>query len=256
MSFFVNKHSWSKYSAEYSFNSEFDPNLIHLGLGLKGVTPRCVSNNKQGSYLDVGCGDGVNTNLLASYTTGRVIGIDIAKSAVEIADQRYTKSNLQFLNSSFSSFKPSGLKFDTITFFGSLDYIKIDSRFFQALSRLAANNAVCFISKFHPLWTTLFNNEIGDIKNDSYFTNGRRDKVVYGQENKYMFERYHYTVDYLLESFSKKSWLLDSLREPRPNIRDSAFKYTNYSQDPVLMERLLKYPMTMTLKFIYRGETE
>ncbi|TCX53565.1 class I SAM-dependent methyltransferase [Dehalobacter sp. 14DCB1] len=248
-----NKYSWDKYSLEYSQNSTFDPNLLHLGLGMKGISPECISTNSQGNFLDIGCGDGVNTNILANYSAGKVIGIDVAESAIDIASQRYCKSNLLFLNNDIFTFKSNNLLFDVITFFGSLDYIKIDDEFFKHLNKLSKINGVCFISKFHPLWTTLFNNEVDEIKMDSYFENGRIDKVIYGNEKELVFERYHYNIEYLIGEFKKNSWILEYIHEPLPSIDESAFSYTNYMLDEVLMERMKKIPMTIILKFTYKG---
>lgn len=248
-----NKRSWDKYSLEYSQNSTFDPNLLHLGLGMKGISPECISINSQGNFLDVGCGDGVNTNILANYSSGKVIGIDIAESAIDIASQRYSKSNLLFLNNDIFTFESNEILFDVITFFGSLDYIKIDDEFFMHLNRLSKTNGVCFISKFHPFWTTLFNNEVDELKMDSYFENGRIDKVIYGNEKELVFERYHYNIEYLIREFKKNGWILDNIQEPAPKIAESSFSYTNYMCDEILMERMRNIPMTILLKFTYEG---
>ena len=248
-----NKRSWDKYSLEYSQNSTFDPNLLHLGLGMKGISPEFISANSQGDFLDIGCGDGVNTYILANYSSGKVIGIDIAESAIGIATQRYSKSNLQFLNNDIFTFESNEILFDVITFFGSLDYIKIDDEFFMHLNRLSKTNCVCFISKFHPFWTTLFNNEVDELKMDSYFENGRIDKVIYGNEKELVFERYHYNIEYLIREFKKNGWILNNIQEPVPKIAESAFSYTNYMCDEILMERMRNIPMTILLKFTYEG---
>ena len=89
-----NKCSWDSYSLEFSQNSTFHQTLLHLGLGLKGIYPEWISTNSQGNILDVGCGNGVNTFILANYTSGKVVGIDIAKSAIDIATLKYKRGNL------------------------------------------------------------------------------------------------------------------------------------------------------------------
>jgi len=247
-----NKYSWDKYALEYSQNSTFDPNLLHLGLGMRGISPESISTNTQGNCLDIGCGDGVNTNILANYTAGKVVGIDVAKSAIDIATQKYRKSNLVFSHNEFTTFVSDDLLFDVITFFGSLDYIKINDKFFRQLNKLSKFNGICFISKFHPLWTTLFNNEVDEVKIDSYFENGRIDKVIYGNRKELIFERYHYNIEYLIGQFKRNSWILEYIHEPLPNIDESAFTYTNYMHDESLMERMKKFPMTIILKFAYK----
>ncbi len=247
-----NKCSWDSYSLEYSKNSTFDPNLLHLGLGLKGILPESISTNSQGDFLDVGCGDGINTFILAKYTSGKAYGIDIAKSAIDIATQKYSKENLLFSNDDIFTFKPKNLLLDVITFFGSLDYIKIDDMFFAQLNKLSKTNSECFICKFHPFWTTMFDNEVDEMKMDSYFDNGRIDKIIYGNDKNLVFERYHYSIDFLITEFKKNNWVLDYMHEPSPNIEEASFAYKNYSLDEVLMERMKKIPMTIIFKFTRR----
>ena len=98
----------------------------------------------------------------------------------------------------------------------------------------------------------MFDNEVDEMKMDSYFDNGRIDKIIYGNDKNLVFERYHYSIDFLITEFKKNNWVLDYMHEPSPNIEEASFAYKNYSLDEVLMERMKKIPMTIIFKFTRR----
>lgn len=245
-----NISSWDKYSPEYYQHSTFDKEIIHLGLGIRGLAAsRIVLPHMR--VLDVGCGDGTNTNIMAQQTDGNVIGIDVATSAVCEAQTKYKKPNLSFLCADLAAYcsMTRESKFDLITFFGSLDYLPLDEDFFGPLNLLTHIGTTCVISKFHPFWTTLFGNDVEDARKLSYFDDGRSDKVCFGAQQHYEFSRIHYSLDCLLGKFSSFGWRLKHLEEPKPDFRNSAFRYNGYDTDPILVSRLSRIPMTLVLIF-------
>ncbi len=245
-----NIDSWNGYAKEFNQLSSFDPKLVHLGLGIEGIKAVELVTQPKINILDVGCGNGKNTHLLAQATNGQVDGIDIAKSAIDEAKGAYRKSNLIFANRDlYEHRKLCKVKYDLVTFFGSIDYISIGNEFFSTLNAITNSSAICYISKFHPFWTTLFENDISPSRDQSYFENGRIDEVIYGQSNKFVFHRYHYTFEYLFSSFRSNGWMISSLNEPKPSYSSAAFAYENYNTDEVLRKRMEKIPMTLVLKF-------
>lgn len=249
-----NFESWNSYAKEYNTMAKFNTDLIHLGLGLKGIEPSSVVKEND-MVLDAGCGNGLNTYLIAQNTSGFVMGIDVAKSAIDDANSKYGLSNLSFTVSDFENFasKYDGEKFNLVTFFGSIDYIILNDEFFEKLNRITTKGAICFISKFHPFWTTLYDNDIETESNKCYFDNGRADKIEYGSREKHFFLRYHYTLSFLIQAFRVHGWKLILLDEPKPYVENADFAYKNYETDDVLMNRLKRIPMTMVIKF-ERGE--
>ena len=57
-----------------------------------------LSPKENNKVLDIGCGTGYLTSILAKHvgTRGKVIGIDPDKERVQIASEKYTQSNLEF----------------------------------------------------------------------------------------------------------------------------------------------------------------
>ncbi|MDT8716076.1 methyltransferase domain-containing protein [Clostridium sp. 19966] len=249
-----NYEAWNGYAKEYNTMARFNTKLIHLGLGLKGIESNSIVKEND-KVLDVGCGNGLNTYLIAQNTSGYVLGIDVAKSAIDDANTKYGLSNLSFTVNDFENFasKYNGEVFNLVTFFGSIDYIRLNDEFFYKLNSITTKGTKCFISKFHPFWTTLYDNDIEIECNKCYFDDGREDKIQYGIQQKHFFLRYHYTLSFLVKIFKKHGWRLSLLDEPKPDIKNADFAYKNYDTDDVLMDRIQRIPMTMIIEF-ERGE--
>ena len=71
-----NSLAWSGYASEFNQLSIFSTDIIHLGLGIGGISANKLVN-KDNKVLDVGCGNGINTYLLAKETSNEVVGIDL-----------------------------------------------------------------------------------------------------------------------------------------------------------------------------------
>lgn len=246
-----NIESWNSYSGEYLSAAEFSDELLHIGLGLEGIRPEKIYNGN-GKLLDVGCGNGLNTFLFAKMSRGTVTGIDPAESAIIEAKTKYQLPNLRFHTFGFDEILASCVyndaPFATVSFFGSLDYIKLDDEFFYILNKITGDSSRCFITKFHPFWTALFDNDTGQEKKRSYYEAGRNDRITYGCPKR-TFTRFHYPLSYLFNSFRNAGWVLNNFDEPEPNLSHSAFSYKGYDTDRIMMNRLSSIPMTMILEF-------
>lgn len=242
-----NASAWSEYAEEYNINTFFSTQRIHTGLGLAGIAPLDIIKTSR-SILDVGCGNGVNTSLLAKQIDGEVVGIDPVESQIQIARENCEGSNVAFLCCEFQNLlKHVTDRYDLITFFGSLDYIRIDEFFFDVVDHITHLGSRCFISKFHPFWTTLYGNDVGVALENSYFENGHEDIVRFGSSE---FVRYHYALSDFITRFTRHSWSLREFAEPKPELNRSAFAYKDYEYDSILQQRMNKIPMTALFEFV------
>ena len=245
-----NHRSWDTYSSEYYSMSEFDDSLVHLGLGLPGIEASMFVGAHM-KILDVGCGDGTNTMLMAWETDGSVVGIDVASDAINLAKDKVIRKDVSFECRDFFSFVDNNNGcFDLITFIGSIDYMELNDFFFQGLNKITTSKSRCLVSKFHPFWTTLYANDVDSEQMYTYFDNGRRDAVSYGTSPSNEFERFHYTIGYLIESFKNYGWSICKFLEPRPDFSNSAFTYRGYTSDEIMISRLSRIPMTLVLELV------
>ena len=241
-----NVASWSSYAEEYNKNAVFSDNMLHTGLGLSGLHPARILKNSR-SVIDVGCGTGINTFLLSKHTYGRVTGIDPVMSQIQQAKQMFQDSHAEYICCEFQELPEyTSCRYDLATFFGSLDYICLDEAFFKILDLITHSGSRCFISKFHPFWTTLYGNDTDKELDVSYFDSGRKDLVHFGKSK---FIRYHYTLADFILLFTSHHWMLSEFAEPEPIFEHSAFAYSGYDNDPILKQRLRKIPMTALFEF-------
>jgi SAM-dependent methyltransferase len=199
------------------------------------------------NVLDVGCGSGINTFLISQAADGVTVGADPVQEQINSAKSKFNKENLQYICSDYIGITDTvPCKFDLVTFFGSLDYIPLDTEFFITLNALTCGRARCYISKFHPIWTTLFANDVEAETENTYFDIARKDLVKFGNSN---FLRYHYSLAEILSRFDNNNWHLKRLIEPKPDFSKSAFAYLGYDNDPTLSSRLQRFPMSLVLEF-------
>lgn len=245
---------WNGYAEEFNDLATFDNQNIHTGLGLKGIDPRYVVGQAE-NIIDIGCGEGTNTYLMHLVARSKTVGIDIATAAINKARMQYATEKCVFFNCDLKSYleQYNGNPFDLVTFWGSLDYLRIDSTFFEELNQITKIGSRCFISKFHPMWTALYGNDVDDQIMKSYFDEERVDLIPYGNKNKVYLERIHYNISYIYNAFNENGWDLIVLQEPKPNIEDASFKYKNYDSDDTLMERMRNVPMTIIFEFERRS---
>ena len=249
----LNDLSWNEYSKEYNDLSTFDDKLLHLGLGIPGQDASLFVKSDM-KVLDVGCGNGTNTHIMSRYTNEIVVGIDFAYPSIKSAQKAYQANNLIFLQYSFCDFvqKENCSVYDLITFWGSLDYMRLNDDFFTALNKITVEKSSCVISKFHPFWSTLYDNDVDPEQGHSYFENGREDRIRYGKDRSHEFIRFHYTIGYMLDRFKKYGWNISRILEPKPDFKASAFTYQDYDTDSRLMARLSRIPMTIIMIFVRR----
>lgn len=79
-------------------------------ISFSSVTAPCIlrhiQDDKPSTVIDVGCGSGTLSFEIAKRGTD-CIGIDISTKSIDIAKEKYVRSNLQFFVSEISSFRPN-----------------------------------------------------------------------------------------------------------------------------------------------------
>lgn len=112
-----------------------------------------LKNKEIEHCLEIGCGNGWFSNLIATSISAQVIGLDINEPELNQANRLFKKSNLQFcygniFESSFAS------KFDIIVFNASVHYFKDLIALMDCLKQLLKPNG-----EIHILDTMFYSNE-------------------------------------------------------------------------------------------------
>ena len=96
--------------------------------------------------LDLASGEGYGCDILAA-TANRVVGIDIDQSAVDHARQRYTRSNLSFVQGSITLIPiQESAAFDLIVCFEAIEHIEDHQGLLREIDRLLRPDGVLIVS--------------------------------------------------------------------------------------------------------------
>ena len=94
-----------------------------------GRIARIVGGRRR--ILDVGCGDGTLALFLAN-ARNRVTGIEPSAAAVKKAKTKNVRGSVEFIETSFESYDPQGVKFDAVIFSASLHHMNMESALAKA----------------------------------------------------------------------------------------------------------------------------
>jgi cyclopropane fatty-acyl-phospholipid synthase-like methyltransferase len=125
---------------------------------------------KDSNILEIGCGIGTVTSLIAAYASnGKTVAVDISPKSIEIAKNvicRHLK-NVEFVVSDLSDFKFEPFKFDFIVLPDVLEHIPYEqhSNLFKIFDACSHDDTTLFIhipSPFYQRWT--FKNKKQDLQ--------------------------------------------------------------------------------------------
>ncbi len=247
-----NIKAWEEFGPQFLQRAVISQNEVHYGFCIAGENDlHLLPELKDKIVLDVGCGSGENCIAL-SKLGAQVVGLEPSTSLFQASVDKYiTSPNIFFINNQWENVKfPKTKIFDVILFIGSSEYLKLDPIFFSKLNKLTKKGSFVLLSRMHPFWTTLFlhENDPEDIR--PYFENGRADHLLYGNCDNQL-HRFHYGVANVIERFSQYGYCLNLLSEPEiVSIEKAPFYIQGCYEDPILLERLKKIPMTIIFKFL------
>ncbi|GAC15208.1 tocopherol O-methyltransferase [Aliiglaciecola lipolytica E3] len=89
------------------------------------------------TVLDLACGIGYGTLMLANATNAKVTGVDIDQGAIDYANSYYSNSNTQFLREDARLLTLPDATFDAVVSFETIEHVEFDleliSKFYQLL---------------------------------------------------------------------------------------------------------------------------
>jgi ubiquinone/menaquinone biosynthesis C-methylase UbiE len=101
---------------------------------------------KADRILDLACGTGFGSNILAQYTNGIVIGGDIAVDAVKESSQKWQRSNLQFETLDGTKLPYEEGYFDKIISFETIEHTTQYMEMLKEFHRVLKKGGIAFIS--------------------------------------------------------------------------------------------------------------
>ncbi len=156
--------------------------------------------------LDLACGEGYGSFLL-SKEAGHVVGVDIDRTAIDHAREKYTAHNLEFLEGSILDIPIEGKgKFDVIVCFEALEHVGEHEKILSEVKRLLKKEGLFIVSTpnkktytddlnytnpFHKkeLYFDEFDDLLGSYFENTYFLGQK----VYGASNIWVLPPYEYS---------------------------------------------------------------
>lgn len=106
---------------------------------------RIVSGPKDSIVLDIGCGTGAGTNILAK-NFNKIYGVDVSPDAIEYSKKYWKKKNISFIVGSGTNIPFPANRFDIVTAFEVFEHIKEWRKFLLELKRVTKRNGRIYIS--------------------------------------------------------------------------------------------------------------
>lgn len=103
--------------------------------------------------LDIACGTGYGSVILAQAGARIVIGIDLSESALDYANRRYNEPNLAFCRASASDIPYEDQSFDLVTSFETIEHLQDAERFLSELRRVLSPQGKLYLSTPNALVT-------------------------------------------------------------------------------------------------------
>ncbi|MBU0619689.1 MAG: class I SAM-dependent methyltransferase [Patescibacteria group bacterium] len=102
-----------------------------------------VKNKK---VLDIACGSGYGSKILAKAGAGKVVAIDVDEEAIKFAKQNYGHKNIEYQVGNAEEIGQGSNIFDIISSFETIEHLQNPNKFLSELSRVAKDNGLVIIS--------------------------------------------------------------------------------------------------------------
>jgi ubiquinone/menaquinone biosynthesis C-methylase UbiE len=185
-----------------------NPGMFYLIGDMKGLL-----------ILDIACGEGYNTRLLAGKGA-KVIGIDSSKKMIESAISQEEKDPLgidYYVLDSKKLSRFSSISFDLVTCFMALMDIKDYDKTISEIARVIKNDGRFIFSITHPCFE--YNLKTQELERTSKYFEARTEKISWNMERllkSFETTSFHRTLtDYSITLY-KHGFLIRRLMEPKP----------------------------------------
>ena len=187
---------------------------------------------KNKTVLDLGCGAGSHCFEFAKAGAAKVVGVDISKKMLEVAEKENHHPKITYLNMPMENINGLNEQFDLVVSSLALHYVKDFRKLVADVFNLLNNNGVFIFSQEHPLntcfsggnrWTKdeMGNKLFANISN--YSSDGERKSVWFVDGVK----KYHRTFSTLVNTLIEIGFVIEKMIEPIPT-EEMLEKYPDY----------------------------
>jgi ubiquinone/menaquinone biosynthesis C-methylase UbiE len=204
------KKEWTGERLETGIHSQVTAEHLHrYALAMEYVQDKIV--------LDIACGEGYGTNLLAQKAKS-VVGVDIDRSTINEAKDKYRKSNLSFLESSATLADHS---IDVVVSFETLEHTSDHGQFLSEIKRVLKPGGLLIISTPDKKW---YSDKTG-------YSNPFHQKELYRNEFEALLKKQFTNVDVVSQKFFSGSMLLSTVNNGSQDFYAGNFENVSKQKD-------------------------
>lgn len=193
---------------------------------------RLIGNIKGLEILDVACGEGYNTRILA-HKGAKVTGIDLSRKMVEYAKSKEKIDRLgirYYVSDSAELSRFPAKRFDLVTCFMALMDIENYGRTISEISRVMKDYGRFIFSIVHPCFE--YGAKSGEIERTMRYFGVRSERVAWDMERldrSFETTSFHRTLTDYSNALRKNGLLVRRLLEPKPT-RKGPVKFSPLKQ--------------------------
>lgn len=182
-----------------------------------------LSAVKGKSIIDLGCGYGENCRTFSDMKADFVVGIDISRKMLEIAESENKAANIEYLNMPMENIHLIDRKFDVAVSSLAMHYIKDYEELMKRIYSLLNPDGIFVFSQEHPLTTAPIAG-VKWIKNDDGSVDHYRltDYVRIGERSvSWIVDgviKYHRTFSDLINGLVRAGFIIEEIEEPVPTL--------------------------------------
>ncbi|MDO1605029.1 class I SAM-dependent methyltransferase [Lactobacillus sp. YT155] len=213
----------NNYDNEDFFEKYSEMSRSRLGLSGAGEWPtleKIMPDLKGKDFLDLGCGYGWHCFYAAEHGANKIVGVDLSKKMLEVANKKNTSKKIEFINADISNIEFPENSFDIVFSSLTFHYLESYEEMILNIKKYLKPEGQLIFSVEHPIFTAQGTqdwnyDERGEIKDfpvDNYFYEGKRDAIFLGEH----VTKYHRTLTTYLEDLLKNDFKVEHIIEPMP----------------------------------------
>ena len=173
------------------------------------------------TILDLGCGVGGHCLEFVNAGAKKVVGIDISKKMLEVAEKENHHSKITYLNLPMESLSQISEKFDLVVSSLAIHYVKDFEKLASDVFNLLNENGLFVFSQEHPLNTCFSegNRWTKDEKGNKLFANISNYSTDGLRESSWFVDgvkKYHRTFSSIVNTLVLKGFVIEKFVEPIP----------------------------------------
>ncbi|UCD13712.1 MAG: class I SAM-dependent methyltransferase [Thermoplasmatales archaeon] len=205
------RHNQIKSGMDISYHKILIPSII-----------KALGNIKNKKGLDVGCGTGKITRILAKKTK-TMIGVDLSKEMIDIAEKESLNvPNISFIKTSIESFQKNHPHntFDFCVSNMSFNTMPNLNKVIRSMSLLLKNNGILVFSIAHPCFWNFYKRLEPEDSFEYLKNHNMRVKFTISLDQKGLPEKttyFHRPLEYYSKLLVKNGFIIENLYEPFPS---------------------------------------